>query len=168
MTGLPNTAVPAIDVIVDSALWRAQPDAEIVVRRAIAAAASAVSTVSTKDAELAIVLTDDSAIRTLNRKWRGTDKPTNVLSFPAGHSVRDVPETLGDIVIAFETVETEAATEGKSFADHLAHLAVHGFLHLLGYDHETDGEANAMERLESSILAQLDMPDPYRMRDAEV
>ncbi|MBI4276065.1 MAG: rRNA maturation RNase YbeY [Rhizobiales bacterium] len=165
MTRLPNGVAPAIDVIVDSVLWRGQPDAEIVVRRAIATAAAAVST---KDAELAIVLTEDSAIRALNWKWRGTDKSTNVLSFPAGHSVRDVPKNLGDIVIAFETVELEAAAEGKPFSDHLAHLAVHGFLHLLGYDHETAGEANVMERLESSILAQLDMPDPYRMRDAEV
>jgi probable rRNA maturation factor len=163
MTPAPNAIVPttpAIDIIVDSPQWRAQPESATILRRAIAAAAAVVST---PDAELAIVLSDDSAIRALNRQWRGLDKPTNVLSFPAGIAAHG---TLGDIVIAFETVAREAAAEGKPFTDHLAHLAVHGFLHLLGYDHATDDEADAMERLESAILAKLAVPDPYGVRDA--
>ena len=89
------------------------------------------------------MLTDDAAIRALNRDWRGNDTPTNVLSFPAPtrQSATGVRHMLGDIVIAYETIAREAAAEGKPFAHHLAHLAVHGFLHLLGYDHETDRDA---------------------------
>lgn len=164
MTNLPDVtaARPAIDIIVDSSLWRAMPEAQAVLRRAVAAAAMAASK---PDAELAILLTDDSAIRELNLKWRGFDKPTNVLSFPAHRVAGAASAALGDIAIAFETVEREAAAEKKPFSDHLAHLAVHGFLHLLGYDHETDDEADVMEHLESSILAQIDVPNPYWMRN---
>jgi probable rRNA maturation factor len=141
------------------------------------------------------VLTDDSAIRALNRDWRRKDAATNVLSFPSGgavkklpkkpakkprktssknlikpaakepRSARGTPRLLGDIVIAYETTEREARAEHKPFAHHLAHLAVHGFLHLVGYDHEADDEANAMEGLETAILAGLDVPDPYVARD---
>jgi probable rRNA maturation factor len=85
-----------------------------------------------------------------------------VLSFPAAPG----SETLGDIAIAYETTAREAEAEGKPFADHLAHLAVHGFLHLLGYDHQSDAEAAAMERLEVAILARLNVPDPYAQSDA--
>lgn len=134
-------------------------------RRAIAEAAA---DALTKDAELAIVLTDDSRIRELNRVWRGVDKPTNVLSFPAKTDGGDVAVTLlGDIVIAFETMDREAENYGMPFLHHLAHLAVHGFLHLQGYDHEADNEAELMERTERAILARLDIADPYAARDAE-
>jgi probable rRNA maturation factor len=113
--------------------------------------------------ELAIVLTDDAAVRILNRAWRHQDMPTNVLSFPA--DARRVSPgksaLLGDIVIAYQTTEREARTQGKPFAHHLAHLAVHGFLHLLGYDHGADDEANAMEQLEAAILARLGVSNPY-------
>ena len=112
------------------------------------------------------MLTDDSAIRALNRDWRGKDEPTNVLSFPAaapGKAGR-ARRMLGDIVIAYETVAREARAEGKPFDHHLAHLAVHGFLHLLGYDHETDARSRAMERLETRDPARLGVPDPYRAR----
>ena len=109
------------------------------------------------------MLTDDAGIRTLNHNWRGIDKPTNVLSFPAvalpgGGSQ---PRALGDIAIAYETTRREAETENKPFENHLSHLAVHGFLHLIGYDHETDGDAETMEQLERDILARLGIPDPY-------
>ena len=147
-----------IDVLVESERWKAEPEAELTVRRAVAEAAAAMST---KQAELAIVLTNDSAIRQLNREWRGIDAATNVLSFPtkdAGGEQR----LLGDIVLAYETIAREARAEGKLFTHHLAHLAVHGFLHLLGYDHERDKEAEAMERLECRILARLAIQDPYR------
>jgi probable rRNA maturation factor len=147
-----------IDVLVESRLWSAEPAAEATLRRALLEAAAAMST---KPAELAIVLSDDSAIRLLNRQWRGIDAATNVLSFPAkdaGGGTR----VLGDIVLAYETLAREARAQGKSFAHHLAHLAVHGFLHLLGYDHERAEDADAMERLECRILARLAIPDPYR------
>jgi probable rRNA maturation factor len=165
-------AMPAIDIIVESALWRDTPDAEAAVRRVVAAAATALSMA---DVELAIVLTDDAAIRALNREWRGIDKPTNVLSFAArpdgavpAHATQDgTPALLGDIVIAYETAAREAAAEDKPFHHHLAHLAVHGFLHLLGFDHQGDDAAEDMEKIESEILATLGVADPYAKRDAE-
>jgi probable rRNA maturation factor len=157
-------STPAIDIVRESPLWQDQPDIDAVLRRAIAEAAD----VSTKHAELAIVLTDDSRIRALNRVWRGIDKPTNVLSFPGKASpAQGASALLGDIVIAYETTAKEALAQGTPFLHHLAHLTVHGFLHLRGYDHEADGEAEAMERLERDILARLRIPDPYAARDAE-
>lgn len=157
-------STPSIDIVVQSPLWQAEPESENILRRAIAAAAEAVSTSS---AELAIVLSDDSVIRLLNRDWRGTDKPTNVLSFPAmqPHAHGAPPSPLGDIVIAYETTAAEAAAEDKPFLQHLAHLAVHGFLHLFGHDHQSDRDAEAMEAIERKILARLGVPDPYRARD---
>src|SRR5271156_4864704 len=115
---------------------------------------------STNGFELAIVLTDDSAIRLLNRDWRGIDAATNVLSFPAKGAPGD-PPLIGDIVLAYETIDGEARIERKPFAHHVAHLAVHGFLHLLGYDHEREKDAEAMERTERTILRRLAIPDPY-------
>jgi probable rRNA maturation factor len=140
-------------------------------RRAIAEAADMVST---GGGEVAIVLTDDAAIRALNRDWRRQDAATNVLSFPAQADV-DLqagrarragmpPPLLGDVVIAFETVQREARAEAKRFEHHLAHLAVHGFLHLLGYDHAGNAEAEDMEALETAILARLEVPNPYLAR----
>jgi probable rRNA maturation factor len=146
-----------IDVLVDSDQWQKPAKVRLTVRRAIAQAAAMTSTTGT---ELAIVLTDDSAIRQLNRLWRGIDAPTNVLSFPSKRA-DDEPAHLGDIVLAYETIAREAEAERKSFAHHLAHLAVHGFLHLLGHDHERDADAEAMERAERDILRRLGIPDPY-------
>ncbi len=159
----PARSTPVIEFVIASKGWRGAPAAKQTIRRAIAAAATAASPTA---GEVAIVLTDDSAIRELNRDWRGKDQPTNVLSFPAAEPQPDSPVLLlGDIVIAYETVAREALAEGKPFMHHLAHLAVHGFLHLAGYDHETDREARAMEAMETAVLAQLDVPDPYRVRD---
>ena len=107
----------------------------------------------------ALLLAGDAALRDLNRRFRGLDKPTNVLSFPAGGGDA---EFLGDIAIAFETCRTEAAAMRLAFRDHAAHLIVHGLLHLVGYDHEADEEAERMERLETIILARLGVADPYR------
>ena len=116
------------------------------------------------------VLTDDTGIRTLNNNWRGVDKPTNVLSFPALQPTGpvgpdDAPRMLGDIAIAYETTRREADDEQKPFEHHLSHLAVHGFLHLVGYDHENDEDAEDMESLETEILALLGIPDPYADRE---
>jgi probable rRNA maturation factor len=149
-----------IDVLVDSGLWKDAGKIRPVVRRAIAQAAS---TQSTSGSELAIVLTNDSAIRQLNRLWRGIDAATNVLSFPAAtKQAADESAHLGDIVLAYETVAREARAEGKPLAHHVAHLAVHGYLHLIGFDHERDADAEAMEEAERAILRRLAIPDPYR------
>ena len=149
-----------IDVLVESNLWRRRAQAAAAARRAVTKAANALST---PRSELAIVLTDDSTIRLLNRDWRGVDSPTNVLSFPAGHAGGALP-FIGDIVLAYETVAAEAAAERKPLAHHVAHLAVHGFLHLLGYDHVRKKDAEAMEAVERDILQRLSIPDPYRVR----
>jgi probable rRNA maturation factor len=150
------------DILVTADCWQAEPDAEALVQRAIEAAARQAGP-SAEVAEVAIVLTDDSGIQTLNRDWRGLDKPTNVLSFPAAPTPgrSEEPRMLGDIAIAFETTRREAESEHKPFAHHLSHLAVHGYLHLMGYDHETDADAETMEELERKILAGLGVPDPY-------
>jgi len=155
-----RASAPTIDIQTQSPLWRAEPQAEATVRAAIAAAAAALSTPS---GEVSIVLTDDSAIRSLNRDWRGIDKPTNVLSFPAAPA--GAAGFLGDIVIAYETLKRECDDEDRQFLHHLAHLAVHGFLHLLGYDHQTDSQAEEMEGLEAKIMQSMKMPDPYLARD---
>ena len=155
---------PHIDVQIQSPQWARQPMAEQTARAAVLATAGALST---GPGEVSIVLTDDATIRSLNRDWRGIDKPTNVLSFPAtGPTTGEDTRLLGDIVIAFETLERECADENREFLHHLAHLAVHGFLHLNGYDHETNAQAEEMEGLESRIMAHLDMPDPYRAHDS--
>jgi len=147
-----------IDVRVDSRRWNGAAAVKSLVRHAVTQAAL---TLSTSPAELAIVLTDDSAIRLLNRDWRGIDAATNVLSFPVDEA-RGEPPLLGDIVLAYETVAREARAERKPFAHHVAHLAVHGFLHLVGYDHTRDEDAEAMEQAERKILRRLAIPDPYR------
>ena len=158
-----RTRPPAIDIMIEAAQWKGKRNTKALLQRAIAAAAAAVPT---RGGEVAIVLTDDKAIRLLNRDWRQKNAPTNVLSFPAkeARSGRGTPHLLGDIVIAYETTEREARAEHKPFAHHLTHLAVHGFLHLVGYDHVADDEAQAMEGLETSILARLGVPDPYIVR----
>ena len=112
-------------------------------------------------AEISVVLTSDIEQRVLNRDYRGIDKPTNVLSFPQIEPHAPVSGLLGDIILARETVEREAAEEGKSLADHVSHLVVHGFLHVLGYDHIAEDEALHMEGLETQILATLGIADPY-------
>jgi probable rRNA maturation factor len=178
-----------VEIVVDCQRWAERRGVTALLRRALAAAARAIAA---GPGELAIVLTDDSKMRALNREWRHKDAPTNVLSFPArklvpknvrGAGNRKTPRRstgprvgtytqaggvplLGDIVIAYETTEREARAEHKPFVHHLAHLAVHGFLHLAGYDHETDREAKTMEELEATILNRLDVPDPYVNRTA--
>lgn len=112
-------------------------------------------------AELSLVLTDDAEQKVLNRDWRGVDKPTNVLSFPQIEPFAPVVGILGDITLARETLEREAQELGKRFQDHFAHLVVHGFLHILGYDHLEEADALVMEGLETQILSSLGIADPY-------
>lgn len=156
-------ALLEIDVMQEAGQWPgdAAEQAQRAARAAYAMAGGA------EEAELCIVLADDHFVQDLNKTYRGKDKPTNVLSFPA----RSIPvaagpepmgfRLLGDIVLARETLEREAAEQGKRIEDHVAHLVVHGVLHLLGQDHEEDKEAEIMEGLERDILQSMGINDPY-------
>jgi probable rRNA maturation factor len=159
-----------ISVSVEAGSWRtALPETETwiagLARRTLEAACPGIG-----PAGISILLTDDATIHELNRAWRGKDGPTNVLSFPSTDTAEGerpepefdgVPLALGDIALAYETCERESGTQGKRFADHVAHLVLHGVLHLLGYDHLDDDEAQRMEALEIRILAGLGIADPY-------
>jgi probable rRNA maturation factor len=112
--------------------------------------------------DVTILLTSDEAVRALNARFRGHDKPTNVLSFPAPESAHP---HLGDIALAYGVCAAEAESQGKPLAHHLTHLTVHGVLHLLGYDHETESEAEAMEALERTLVARFGIADPYAHED---
>jgi probable rRNA maturation factor len=155
--------LPQIDMAVNAGEWPAVPVLEAIVRRAVAAAISAADLRMPPDAELSLVFTDEAEIRSINAQWRGKDKPTNVLSFPAAdiRPGQRGERMLGDIVLAAETVRREADLEGKRFEDHLTHLLVHGFLHLFGYDHIDEKEAVVMEGLETRALATLGIADPH-------
>lgn len=111
--------------------------------------------------ELSIVLTDDDRQRELNRQWRGKDSPTNVLSFAQIEPFAPLQGMLGDIILARQTLEREADSLEIPLSHHMAHLVVHGFLHILGYDHESDTQAATMEALETAILARMGIGDPY-------
>lgn len=153
------------DIEQDSALWEQLIDAEAIAERALEVAVEMAGITLLDGAELGILLSDDEHVKSVNQEWRGIDKPTNVLSFPAVEPPKLARAPfLGDIIIAYETVEREAKAEGKAFADHYAHLVVHGFLHLLGFDHIEEADAERMEALEIAILASLDIPDPYADR----
>jgi probable rRNA maturation factor len=149
-----------IDVVVDEPAWRAsEPDAEDLARSAAAAALA----LEGKSASVVILLSGDDRLAGLNAAFRGKPGPTNVLSFPAAAFGEG---RLGDVALAYGVCRREATAQGKPLADHLRHLAAHGVLHLLGYDHESDAEAEAMEAREREILARLGVPDPYRARGA--
>lgn len=153
------------DVLVDDSRWRERLlDADATVNAAVAKAIDVTKPKLHPDVEVSFVFSDDAHIKKLNVNWRGKDSPTNVLSFPsfAGKELSRVP-LLGDVVLAYETIEREAAEELKEFAHHSTHMIVHGFLHLLGFDHETDNEADIMERHESRILKELGLPDPWEI-----
>lgn len=150
-----------IDFTVEAGGWPPQDRLRDIAARAVAAAFAEFGAAG--NSELSLLFTDDAHVRVLNRDWRGKDKPTNVLSFPAFPVAPGdpPPPMLGDIALAFETVASEAALESKPFDHHLTHLIVHGLLHLLGYDHESGEEAEEMEALERRVLARLAIPDPY-------
>lgn len=174
---------PVIDCTIQSPDWRlrlprARSLALKAASKALAAAGIPVDGDGAALLEISLVLADNAFIRELNRDYRGKDTPTNVLSFPAldardikrlrqpaatSAAPRDLP--LGDIVLALETVESEAEAAGKSIKDHYYHLIVHGLLHLIGYDHIEDAEAAEMERLETAILASMGIIDPYEVKE---
>jgi probable rRNA maturation factor len=156
-----------IDVVVEAGDWARLGDPDALSRRAVEAAFAVVSDAPREDSELSILLADDRSVQDLNREWRGKDQPTNVLSFPsAGQPHQPGPLHLGDIAMALETLMRESQDEAKSLADHFTHLVIHGTLHLLGYDHELEAEAEIMEALEVKALAALGIADPYRDKAA--
>ena len=162
-----------LDISVPSPLWRGLPRARPIARETIAAAAAQsggpsidrpkgrASFETPYGGDVSLCLADDAALRALNLSWRGIDKPTNVLSFPLAPGRPGEAAMLGDIALAYETLAREAEDLGVTLADHYRHLLVHGFLHLIGYDHEADAEAERMEALETRILARLGVGDPY-------
>jgi probable rRNA maturation factor len=143
-----------VDIVGGSALWKGH---EQHLAQALAAAAAAEGV----GGSVSLLLGDDVAVAGLNRQFRGKDGPTNVLSFPPSPGGQGPGGFLGDIALAAETIVLEAEFQGKRFENHAAHLAVHGFLHLLGYDHEQPADAEAMEARERAILASLGIEDPY-------
>ena len=143
-----------IEVEIEDEAWTgALPNAVAVVERAASAALGGI------EGDIVVLLTDDAAVQDLNARFRERDQPTNVLSFPAAESA--APH-LGDLVLAWGVCAAEAGAQGKSLADHLTHLTVHGVLHLLGRDHVDEAEAEAMEAEERTLLASLGVADPYR------
>ena len=136
-----------MNLIIEHEPWReAVPSVETLTETALAFISQ----------ELSILLADDATITQMNQQYRGKDRPTNVLSFPS-----DQPDYLGDIIIALETLQREAAQQGKTLQDHYTHMLIHGALHLQGYDHETDEEAEMMEAREIALLAKLKIANPY-------
>lgn len=145
---------PAIEIEVEDPAWNAVTEVEAVVMRAALAAFGMFEDVG----GVVVLLTDDDSVAELNQQFRHKAGPTNVLSFPAPENPENL---LGDIALAYGVCAREAGEQGKSLADHLSHLTVHGVLHLAGYDHQTDDEAEAMEELERRVLASLGVSDPY-------
>jgi|TARA_B110000438_G_scaffold299176_1_gene348844 probable rRNA maturation factor len=158
-----------IDVTVDCSQWNdILPGAPTLARNACYAVFNKVRTVSSDQiAEVSILLSNNVLVRSLNSEYRNRDEPTNVLSFP--NAINETPLTslpllLGDIVVAFETLVSEASAENKSKSDHLCHLIIHGMLHLLGFDHQVPAEADIMENIEINILQNLNVANPYQVR----
>jgi probable rRNA maturation factor len=150
----------AVEVVRHGGAWDESTISDTAVELAAHAAFAEAPPRTPAPHEATVVLTDDAEMRDLNRDWRGKDAPTNVLSFPAGETPGE-PVPLGDIVIAYETALKEADAESITLSDHVSHLVVHGMLHLLGFDHMEDDEAERMEDLESHALASLGIADPY-------
>jgi probable rRNA maturation factor len=169
--GEPDSEPPlrlSLDVVIENGDWPDAGSLDALVSRtaAVIAAAVGLSRLFALPASACVAFSSNADVRALNAQYRGQDKPTNVLSFPApppppGHRPEGEPLFLGDVVLAAETVAAEARDQGIPIAHHIQHLVVHGVLHLLGYDHEDDSEAETMEALETRLLADLGVPDPY-------
>jgi probable rRNA maturation factor len=177
----PNAQQLDISFSLEAGDWEAVvTDVEMLVEAAARAAFEAAERpeiLGDAPAEMSLVLADDALVQTLNRDYRDKDKPTNVLSFALLDDLDDtddvlareqgMPILIGDVILAFETVQREAREQGKTVGDHLTHLVIHGVLHLLGYDHQSDPDADRMERLETSILARMGIADPYSANPAQ-
>ncbi len=149
-----------VEISIEAPAWEAVAGLEALTEKVVRQSEALSGVELAPDCELSVAFCDDATIRGLNARWRGEDKATNVLSFPTPGSLERRP-LLGDIVIAYETVDCEAKQQGKRFEDHLAHMIFHGFLHLIGYDHETTAQAEEMETLERKIATALGIADPY-------
>lgn len=158
--------IPAIEISVEAGNWPSHDELGALVAKAVRAAIDTARLKMPADAELSLLFTADAQMQAINRRWRSADKTTNVLSFPGSDMQPGQPAShvLGDIILAQETIAREAALDGKAFEHHLTHLVVHGLLHLFGYDHMNDDEAEAMETLERAALASLGIKDPYLER----
>ncbi|PPD43602.1 MAG: rRNA maturation RNase YbeY [Methylocystis sp.] len=149
-----------VDMIVAAEAWEGFDGLETLTRACVDASLSESGAALADGCEMSVTFCADDEIRELNAQWRGKDAPTNVLSFPTPGPVAARP-LLGDIVVAYETVAREAAEQEKTLREHTAHMVIHGFLHLIGYDHETAAEAEEMESLERRIASRLGLRDPY-------
>ncbi len=149
-----------VEIAVEEPKWRALGDLEAIASQSMEAALRESEEDPAQGAEVSLLFCDDARMQALNRDFRGKDRPTNVLSFP-GPDLPEPAPVLGDIALGYETIVREAQEQGKSFADHTRHMIVHGFLHLLGYDHETAAEASEMEAMEIRILRRLGVENPY-------
>ena len=152
-----------VDIAIEAEGWHGVPALESLVERTLGVAFAEAGPIDA--AEVSVLFCDDAAIQRLNAEWRGKDKATNVLSFPAAAVTMPGVRLLGDIAVAWDTTSREALAEGKTVQAHLTHLLVHGLLHLLGHDHEVDHEAETMEQLERRILERLGIADPYAGSD---
>lgn len=159
-----SSAVVTVDARIADKRWRKElRGVEGLASRVLQHAANRME----RGGEAAVLFTSDAEMQALNKQWRGKDKPTDVLSFPGEpHNIPGEFRHLGDIALGLETALKDAALLRRPFSDHISHLLVHGFLHLLGYDHEEDGDAAVMEPLEIEILAGLGLSDPYAARDS--
>ena len=155
--------LPHIDIARHCDDWPGEAELLALAKRSIDACASEANLVWPQEAELSLVFTNDEEISKLNARWRNKAKPTNVLSFPGADiepgQISNI--MIGDIIFAFETIQRESNEQGKAFSDHLTHLLSHGFLHLYGYDHIENEQAQIMEALEQTILKSLNIADPY-------
>lgn len=152
-----------ISIEIEDEAWQALPGLDHIARMAVTSALASAGA-DGRESEVALLFTNDESIAAINADWRGKNTPTNVLSFPAAPDMPmpdGEPRPLGDIVLSHGVIAQEATEQGKTLHDHTAHLIVHGVLHLLGFDHETDAEAIEMERLETSILKRLGISNPY-------
>jgi probable rRNA maturation factor len=174
MVKKPKITQCAVEVLVQSKAWKkALPEHEALIKQAVEAALKSTTLFNyIFSAECSVMLADDAVIQDLNKQFRAKDKPTNVLSFPSYAlnpraldevaTLAEHPLYLGDIIISHKTAAAEAKEQGKDFAQHVTHLAVHAALHLLGYDHKTREDATLMEPLEIKILSGLGVNNPYR------
>ncbi len=150
-----------IDLIIEGGKWPGEAELQKLTATALQATIPHLFEPLPESAEVSLLFADNKKVQQLNRQWRIQDKPTNVLSFAANEGSAPITPILGDIILAYETIEDEAAQQGKTFNHHLTHLVIHGFLHLLGFDHVNVSEAEKMEQLEVNILADLGIGDPY-------
>ncbi|MEZ5840302.1 MAG: rRNA maturation RNase YbeY [Hyphomicrobiales bacterium] len=162
------SSAPLVDIDIDivriAGDWPVDETIDGLARRVMTIAVEVADIDLREDAEICLVLSNDDHVRELNRDFRGKDKPTDVLSFPAAEGFETGDPLLGELVFAAETVARDAAADDKPLFDHFTHLVLHGFLHLFGYDHESEEDAEEMERLEADVLARLGIADPYRDR----